>query len=178
MLLLQDERPDGEDFPQRLRHSIWCDPDWHHTLPETGYTCGSGEADGLYIYGTTQLLPFFLSGCLTTSMCPTARGACEYKPGLAFAVESRLLPGGLRLNPSKVTESRSINVHSVHQVKPQLQIFSEEFSKSPISDNTCDVLVAVTADGMCLDLSCPIVLLFTFPQKSNPLCTFVFKSCQ
>lgn len=58
MLLLQDERPDGEDFPLQLRHSIWCDPIWHRTLPETGYTCGSGETDGLYIYGTTPVLSF------------------------------------------------------------------------------------------------------------------------
>lgn len=59
MLLLQDERPDGEDFPGRLHHNVWCDPGWHCALPETGYTCGSGEADGLYIHGTTPLMLFF-----------------------------------------------------------------------------------------------------------------------
>lgn len=54
----EEKRPDGEDIPRQLRHDIWCDPNWHSALPETGYTCGSGEADGLYIHGTTSLLPF------------------------------------------------------------------------------------------------------------------------
>lgn len=90
MLLLQDERPDGKDFPWRLRHSIWCDPDWHRTLPETGYTCGSGEADGLYIYGTTPVLPF-LSGYLMTSM--------SYSAGIrshSFALQQEA-PAGINL---------------------------------------------------------------------------------
>lgn len=106
MLLLQDERPDGEDIPHQLRHSIWCDPDWHCTLPETGYTCGSGEADGLYIYGTTPVLPFFVSGCLMMSYSVGRSHSFVLQKealDLAFAVESRGLPGGLRLNSSKVT---------------------------------------------------------------------------
>lgn len=56
MLLLQDERPDGEDFPGGVRHGVWCDPDRHRALPETGYAGGPGEADGLHLYGT--VLPF------------------------------------------------------------------------------------------------------------------------
>lgn len=55
----KDKRPVGEDFPRQLRHDIWCDSDWHSALPETGYTCGPGEADGLHVHGTTPLLPFF-----------------------------------------------------------------------------------------------------------------------
>lgn len=55
----KDKRPVGEDFPRQLRHDIWCDSDWHSALPEAGYTCGPGEADGLHVHGTTPLLPFF-----------------------------------------------------------------------------------------------------------------------
>lgn len=50
-------------------------------------------------------LPVLFCGQKKSQLCPTARGACGFKPDLAFVVESGGLPGGLRLNPSKVTTS-------------------------------------------------------------------------
>lgn len=51
---LKDERPFGDDYPERLHPDLQPDPSWDNPLPEAPQSCGSGEADGLYFHGESS----------------------------------------------------------------------------------------------------------------------------
>lgn len=69
--LLEDERPNGEDYPEWLHHNLWLDPDWNNPLPEAPQTRGPGEADGLYINGRPHTWCSYLQDS-TKDLWPTS----------------------------------------------------------------------------------------------------------